>query len=144
MKEMIKRVREEKGGFTLAELLIVVAIVLVLVAIAVPVYTGSLDSANTAVGKSAVRAVKGEAVAAYITDSSITNKTTEQKYTATVSQNGDVTGLTKGGGGTEIASNATDDKYKELGVDIADGGASVTVTIKGEDVSGSGSTTDNG
>lgn len=40
MKEMIKRIREERGGFTLAELLIVVAIVLVLVAIAVPVFTG--------------------------------------------------------------------------------------------------------
>ncbi|MEG1167376.1 MAG: prepilin-type N-terminal cleavage/methylation domain-containing protein, partial [Gordonibacter sp.] len=39
MKEMIKRVREEKGGFTLAELLIVVAIILVLVAIAIPVFT---------------------------------------------------------------------------------------------------------
>ena len=28
VKEMIKRIREEKGGFTLAELLIVVAIIL--------------------------------------------------------------------------------------------------------------------
>ena len=37
---MIKRIREEKGGFTLAELLIVVAIILVLVAVAVPVFTG--------------------------------------------------------------------------------------------------------
>ena len=31
MKEMVKRVREEKDGFTIAELLIVVAIVAVLV-----------------------------------------------------------------------------------------------------------------
>lgn len=36
MKEMIKKMREERGGFTLAELLVVVAIVAVLVAIAVP------------------------------------------------------------------------------------------------------------
>ena len=35
MKEMIKKMREERGGFTLAELLVVVAIVAVLVAIAV-------------------------------------------------------------------------------------------------------------
>lgn len=48
MKEMIKRVREEKGGFTLAELLIVVAIILVLVVIAVPVFTGALDNAQKA------------------------------------------------------------------------------------------------
>ena len=38
MKEMIKKMREERGGFTLAELLVVVAIVAVLVAIAVPLY----------------------------------------------------------------------------------------------------------
>lgn len=31
MKEMIKKMREERGGFTLAELLVVVAIVAVLV-----------------------------------------------------------------------------------------------------------------
>ena len=46
MKQMIQRMREEKGGFTLAELLIVVAIVAVLVAIAIPVLTSSLDKAN--------------------------------------------------------------------------------------------------
>ena len=43
MKQMIQRMREEKGGFTLAELLIVVAIVAVLVAIAIPVFTGQLS-----------------------------------------------------------------------------------------------------
>ncbi len=42
MKQMIQRMREEKGGFTLAELLIVVAIVAVLVAIAIPVFTSSI------------------------------------------------------------------------------------------------------
>lgn len=40
---------EHNQGFTLAELLIVVAIVAVLVAIAVPVFTGSLSSAEEAV-----------------------------------------------------------------------------------------------
>ncbi|MEG2851211.1 MAG: prepilin-type N-terminal cleavage/methylation domain-containing protein, partial [Raoultibacter sp.] len=46
MNEMIKKVRGDKKGFTLAELLIVVAIILVLVAIAIPVFTGAMDSAN--------------------------------------------------------------------------------------------------
>lgn len=58
MKEMIKRIREEKGGFTLAELLIVVAIILVLVAIAVPVFTGAMNDANEAVEQSNVQAMK--------------------------------------------------------------------------------------
>ena len=47
MKEMVKRVREEKDGFTIAELLIVVAIVAVLVAIAIPVFTSSLNKATS-------------------------------------------------------------------------------------------------
>ncbi len=46
MKQMIQRMREEKGGFTLAELLIVVAIVAVLVAIAIPVFTSQLAKAQ--------------------------------------------------------------------------------------------------
>ena len=46
MKEMIKKMREERGGFTLAELLVVVAIVAVLVAIAVPLFSSSLTSAD--------------------------------------------------------------------------------------------------
>lgn len=66
MKEMIKKIREEKGGFTLAELLIVVAIVLVLVAIAVPVFTGALDKANEAVKAANIRSIKSEASAMYL------------------------------------------------------------------------------
>lgn len=66
MKEMIKRVREEKGGFTLAELLIVVAIVLVLVAIAIPVFTGALNQANDAVKAANERSVKAEATTVYL------------------------------------------------------------------------------
>lgn len=61
MREMIKRVREEKGGFTLAELLVVVAIVLVLVAIAVPVFTGAMGKANDAVLEANVRGARVEA-----------------------------------------------------------------------------------
>lgn len=58
MKEMIKRIREEKGGFTLAELLIVVAIILILVAIAVPVFTGAQTTAMRATHDANIRAVK--------------------------------------------------------------------------------------
>ena len=60
MKEMIKKMREERGGFTLAELLVVVAIVAVLVAIAVPLFSSSLTSAEEAVKKANERSVKAE------------------------------------------------------------------------------------
>lgn len=56
MKEMIQKVREDKGGFTLAELLVVVAIVAVLVAIAIPVFTSSLDKANAQTDAANIRA----------------------------------------------------------------------------------------
>lgn len=65
MKKMIKRVREEKGGFTLAELLIVVAILLVLIAIAVPMFTGAMDKANNAVQLANARSAQSEAMANY-------------------------------------------------------------------------------
>lgn len=66
MKEMIKKMREERGGFTLAELLVVVAIVAVLVAIAVPLFSSSLTSAEDAVKKANERSVKAEVTTVYL------------------------------------------------------------------------------
>lgn len=66
MREMIKRVRKEKGGFTLAELLVVVAIILVLVAIAIPVFIGATDRADAAVAAANARSVKAEATTTYL------------------------------------------------------------------------------
>ena len=48
MKGLIKKVRENKKGFTLAELLVVVAIVGILVAISIPVFTAQLSKARKA------------------------------------------------------------------------------------------------
>lgn len=62
---MIKKVREDRGGFTLAELLIVVAIVAVLIAIAVPVFSGALGKAEDAVDTANQRSVMSEALANY-------------------------------------------------------------------------------
>lgn len=65
VKEMIKKVREDRSGFTLAELLIVVAIVAVLVAIAVPVFTGSMQKAEDAVDTANKRSAQSEALTEY-------------------------------------------------------------------------------
>lgn len=92
MLETIKRVREEKGGFTLAELLIVVAIILVLVAIAVPVFSGALDNATKSTAQADIRAVKGAASTKYLLDKETDDNV---KYTGTVTRDGDVTKVVK-------------------------------------------------
>ena len=46
MKGLLKEFRENKKGFTLAELLVVVAIVAILVAISVPIFTSQLGKAR--------------------------------------------------------------------------------------------------
>ena len=56
------RNRRNRKGFTLAELLIVVAIIAVLVAIAVPLFVGSLNKAQQARDDANIRAVRGAAV----------------------------------------------------------------------------------
>lgn len=55
-----------KKGFTLAELLIVVAIVAILAAIAIPVFTSSLDKAKEATDKANLRAAQGASAVAYL------------------------------------------------------------------------------
>lgn len=63
---MLKRMRKNKKGFTLAELLIVVAIIGVLVAVSIPIFTAQLEKAREATDVANLRAAKAEAVATYM------------------------------------------------------------------------------
>lgn len=63
-----KKIGTNEKGFTLAELLIVVAIVAVLVAISIPVFTSKLEKAREATDVANMRAAKAEAVAEYLSD----------------------------------------------------------------------------
>lgn len=67
MKSLLKKARENKKGFTLAELLVVVAIVGILVAISIPVFTAQLGKARRATNQANLRAAKAAAVAEYLT-----------------------------------------------------------------------------
>lgn len=58
--------RLNKKGFTMAELLIVVAIIAVLVAIAIPIFTAQLEKSRDAVSVSNIRAAYAEASSAYL------------------------------------------------------------------------------
>lgn len=60
-----------KQGFTLAELLIVVAIIGVLVAVSVPIFTAQRRKAVDAVNKANIRAAKAMALAAFYDDNTV-------------------------------------------------------------------------
>lgn len=121
MKEMIKKIREEKGGFTLAELLIVVAIVLVLVAIAVPVFTGAMDKANEAVKAANERSVKAEATTAYMLAKDDAERAAVDNSIYWADGEGNITGPSE-----SAPANA---KYKYI-VEVAGAGSDVTITAK--------------
>ena len=69
-----------KKGFTLAELLIVVAIIAVLVAIAIPIFMGSLEKARVGVHRSNARALKSMAVGDILSDNAFEQYAGENQY----------------------------------------------------------------
>ncbi len=114
MKGLIKKVRGNKKGFTLAELLVVVAIVGVLVAISIPIFTSQLEKAREATDVANMRAAKAEAVADYLSadlDTSIW----------TVGNDGAATAYYDAGSGLMV-KNKPANKYGKG--TTADGGAS--------------------
>lgn len=78
MKKMKKQ-----GGFTLVEMLIVVAIIAILVAVSIPLVNSSLDKAQKATDDANIRAAKAAATIMYMNnkmDSSLTAPTVGMKY----------------------------------------------------------------
>ncbi len=65
MNKMMRRMREKKG-FTLAELLIVVAIIAVLVAIAIPVFSTQLEKSREATDLANIRAGYAQLMTEYL------------------------------------------------------------------------------
>ncbi len=79
-----------KKGFTLAELLIVVAIIAVLVAISIPIFSSQLEKSRDAVSVANLRAAYAEAATTSLTE----NKTTvEEKVTLKGTNNDNFSGL---------------------------------------------------
>ena len=81
MKDMIlakKAELKKRGykGFTLMEMLIVVAIIAVLVAIAIPVFTAQLNKARVEADAANIRSGYAAATAQVLSDSTVTTNTT--------------------------------------------------------------------
>ena len=83
---MFKKFRKNEKGFTLAELLIVVAIIGVLVAISIPIFTAQLNKAKQAADVANARSIYAAVVADYLDDEKVDNKPT-----GTVTKGGTIT-----------------------------------------------------
>lgn len=82
-KEELKK--QGKKGFTLMELLIVVAIIAVLVAIAIPLFTNQLEKAREATDAANIRSAYAEVTVAYLNNDT-TNESKTVKATQTQSE----------------------------------------------------------
>ena len=119
---MFKKInRKNKKGFTLAELLIVVAIIGVLVAISIPIFTSQLEKSREATDLANMRSAYAEVTAAALTDpdnnhsATVTTKQTTAGWATTAPE---VAGVTLGDdeapakGDVTIAYTASDGKIK--------------------------------
>jgi type IV pilus assembly protein PilA len=120
MKKMLKRLNKREG-FTLAELLIVVAIIAVLVAISIPVFTSQLEKARESTDAANLRAAYAEAMAAGLTDDTTDFSKTVTATQADLDKWGSDTSIDIGGIQVSPASSWT----------VAYSGSTKVVTING-------------
>ncbi|MDD7679026.1 MAG: prepilin-type N-terminal cleavage/methylation domain-containing protein [Stecheria intestinalis] len=83
----MKKIRTNKKGFTLAELLIVVAIIGVLVAISIPIFTSQLEKAREATDLANVRSAYAEISAAALSEDDAPTDTSNTTFTRTGNEN---------------------------------------------------------
>ena len=80
---MFKKLRKNEKGFTLAELLIVVAIIGVLVAISIPIFTSQLEKSRDAVSVANIRTAYAEAQTLALTATKATETSGNATWDAT-------------------------------------------------------------
>ena len=136
MKEMMKKVKERREGFTMAELLIVVAIIAVLVAIAIPVFNGQLNKSKYATDEANARSLYSEISADYLANggtptATVTGSITKgTQGTITVSTPGGTTNTYKFNGMADITVTAgTADAAPSVTIGACDQNGNKAVTF---------------
>lgn len=131
MKNLMKT-KVNKKGFTLAELLIVVAIIAVLVAISIPIFTSQLEKSRDATDEANVRSAIAEVTAAVLSDDKkdsgdVKYDKDKGTYTMTVEAKGQKAGWS--------GAAKTDDKIKIGGIEVEPSteGWTVSGTSEGDD-----------
>lgn len=125
--------KKNRKGFTLAELLIVVAIIAVLVAIAIPIFTNQLENSREATDAANIRSAYAEVVSAALDDPSTdVTATVEKKQQVSGWQNTSIIDIAGVAIGEINSTDATEVKYTK-----GTGGGYGTITIDGHAVTSS-------
>ena len=124
--------KKNNKGFTLAELLIVVAIIAVLVAIAIPVFTSQLEKSREATDVANVRSAYAEVVTHYLDKASIKPITVQANQKVAGWQTSPTPVLTYQGGGTQatysFAAKTSGTYSVTITVDTTNGTATPSVS----------------
>ena len=80
MKNLKAKLRKN-GGFTLIEMLIVVAIIAILIAVSIPMVGSALEKAHHAVDQANIRDAAAVGAIMYLTDETIAKSNTPTEYT---------------------------------------------------------------
>lgn len=108
-------IKKTNKGFTLAELLIIIAIIAVLAAVVVPLFVGALHDANDRVEAANIRAVRAVGVSEILLNKDKYDDETSGelkgpwKVTATVDKNGNFSDLSV----TKVNKKGDDEGYKD-------------------------------
>lgn len=101
----MKKVNNKKG-FTLAELLVVLAILAVLVAVAIPLFTSAIGDAQETAQNANYRAVRAAAVVEILSNDSVPAKGSwGWSASATIGADGQMSGLTISKADAAVANN---------------------------------------
>lgn len=109
--DQVRKNMKNKKGFTLAELLIVVAIIAVLVAVSVPIFNSKLEKAREATDIANLRAAKAAAAAEYLGDEGVGTYYYDADKGVLVKD--DKSGITPYGQGTKAKGGLSYGSYTE-------------------------------